>query len=137
MPNTVFQKLIISGKYIPPQPCIKPTSGYHEGGIFVVKKSFFYKVGQFNECMQELGGVDNSIATRCKFLRNNYPMFPFLVYHMCHPQTPKKKRPTRNKNIKILQKERARTQKAISWLVAQDQGNPKTPLSDRKTFLGE
>lgn len=135
--TSIQRDLIVAGRHVPNMPYIQPVPGYHEGGVFVIKKSFFYKVGQFNECMTELGGIDNSIAIRCRFLYDYYPMYPFLIYHMWHQQTPKKRRPTRLKNIKILKKEKARTQEAISWLVAQRQGNLKAPLSDRETFLNE
>ncbi|HUX57134.1 MAG TPA: glycosyltransferase family A protein [Bacteroidales bacterium] len=133
----IQRNIIVEGGNIPSTALITPVPGYHEGGIFVVKKEFFYKVGQFNECMVELGGIDNSIANRCRYYYNYYPMYQLLVYHMCHIQKPKKKRPTRKTNIKILKKEKSQTQKSIAWLVAQNQGNKKSPLSHRKNFLDE
>lgn len=126
---------VLSGANLLQSRYVVPTSGYHEGGMVFVKKDFFYKIGQANECFQELGGMDNDFAFRCGVTTKTYPMFPCVIHHIWHHQTPKKNRPTRRQNIKTLKRTHALPTESIKWLTEQDQGNVDSPLIARKEFL--
>lgn len=133
--NQEQKKLILDGNMKPGLSYCTPTPGYSEGGLVCVSKDFYAKVGKMNECMIELGGIDNEFIARCKYLtENQYPMYPFTIYHLFHPQRRKSSRPSRGKNIQILKKSRQDHTATIDWLCAQNQGC-STPLSDRKGFL--
>jgi len=126
---------IIDGNMMPGLTYCTPTPGYAEGGMVCIKKDFYRKVGKTNECMIELGGIDNEFIARCKFLSDGqYPMYPITIYHLVHPQRKKSSRPSRKKNISILKKSRQDFIASIDWLCRQKQGS-STPLSDRKDFL--
>jgi len=138
MTNFDQRKRILAGASMPGLSHITPKRGYAEGGLVCFKKSFYNKIGMMNECLVELGGIDNEIVRRCMQLSNfSYPMFQAQIYHLKHPQRKKSSRPTRRKNIIKLRKTNKQTPKAIEWLVKQDQGNRVCPLSDRiEEYLG-
>jgi glycosyltransferase involved in cell wall biosynthesis len=131
--NDQQRKLLLGGiNALPSLKVVRPKPGYSEGGLVCFYKPFFYNIGQFNECMTELGGPDNEIILRAKHVYEDYPKYPATVYHLFHEQKPKSQRPTRRENIKILKQTRDNRQKMIDWLKKQAQGLDTTPLSARK-----
>lgn len=112
-----------------------PRSGYSEGGLVYFKKDFFYKIGQFNEYLQQLGGIDTEIIIRCRHLYNKYPCYPMTVFHLWHQQEKKSSRPERLENIKKIRHLRQHTNHVIDWLVKNDQGNDSSPLIARKEYM--
>lgn len=111
-----------------------PRRGLSEGGLVGFYKPFFYGIGQFNECIKELGGIDSEIIIRAYNRTKTYDMYNQTVYHLWHPQIPKRTRPTRAKNIKIIHKLKKNVFRGIEWLSGQKQGDENGPLE--KEFLG-
>jgi hypothetical protein len=132
---------VLSGIDMPGLPHTTPQRGLHEGGLVCIKKSFYYEIGQMNEHMRNVGGIDNEIIRRCMCASEYvYPIHNALVYHLFHPQRHKSSwkwlgKNTRKENIKILKKVQNSPTEAIDWMTKQEMGNPRYPLVDRKGFM--
>ena len=111
-----------------------PRRGLSEGGLVGFYKPFFNGIGQYNECIKELGGPDSEIIIRAYNKTKTYYMYNQTVYHLWHPQIPKRTRPTRAQNIKIIHKLKKNVFRGIEWLSEQKQGDESGPLG--KEFLG-
>ena len=110
-----------------------PRRGLSEGGLVGFYKPFFYGIGQYNECIVELGGIDNEIIVRAYNKTKTYDMFNQTVFHLWHPQIPKRSRPTRAQNIKIIKRLKKNVLGGTQWLCKQKQGDENGPLG--KEFL--
>ena len=108
-----------------------PRRGLSEGGLVGFYKPFFYGIGQYNECIVELGGPDSEIIIRAYNKTKTYDMFNQTVFHLWHPQIPKRTRPTRRQNIQIIHRLKKDVFRGIQWLCEQKQGDENGPLSKR------
>lgn len=78
----------------------KPSRGGFEGGVVYMSKPFFWKIGGYNEWMQQLGGMDNEIIRRAEAVsRSKY--FPWTIDHLWHPVSKYKTSSFRDLNKRI------------------------------------
>jgi hypothetical protein len=97
--------LLVSGKQL-----LKYTDGRRtvpkrrraEGGLVLFNTQFWKDMGWANEWIEELGGPDNDLAERARFVSRYYRAFPQKVLHLWHERVPLKDRPTRLSNIQIV-----------------------------------
>lgn len=114
-----------------------PRPNYSEGGFVAFRRSFFSLIGGCNEWMQELGGIDNDLALRARLKSGYYKAYPMRVYHLWHPQVRQRTRPSRIKNVEILNYTKKHTTKMINILFKQQAGDPRTPYCSRVSWAGE
>lgn len=62
-----------------------PREAMSEGGLIYFDKNFYWKIGGSNECFQELGGIDNELASRARFLTIEDKLFDGTINHLWHP----------------------------------------------------
>jgi len=112
-----------------------PRPGMAEGGVVYFNKDFYWKIGGANEWLQELGGIDNELAERSKFLSGYYIKFKWSINHLWHPISHVKKEgwkyaKHRLNNRRIYYKVKSNPQEMIDTLCKHNQeiGNSKNPI---------
>lgn len=114
---------------------VRPTRGYSEGGFVFFRRQFYDRIGGGNEWIQELGGPDNEMAARARFNSGQYDAYPARVYHLWHPKTRDKVRPTRKHNVGILHYFNRKPTAITNLLTKQIHGNPNAPYCKYKSFF--
>ncbi len=79
----------------------KPSRGGPEGGVVYMSKPFFWKIGGYNEWMQQLGGMDNEIIRRAEAANSRSKYFPWTIDHLWHPFSKYKSSRFRDLNKRI------------------------------------
>ena len=122
-----------------------PRPGVSEG-IVGYSREFFLKIGMWNEWMQELGGEDNEMCCRARFLSEKNNMIPILLTHAFHPLNSLNKAykigrqfrtPIYNSNIQILEWCRRNTGKMIQILIENGNGlgQISSPICSKKDLI--
>jgi hypothetical protein len=62
-----------------------PRETMAEGGLVYFNKIFYWEIGGSNEFFQELGGIDNELATRARFTVGEDKLFEGTINHLWHP----------------------------------------------------
>lgn len=68
-----------------------PRKGMAEGGLVYFDKDFYWNIGGSNEFFQELGGIDNELVARARFLTGEDKLFEGTINHLWHPVSHLKK----------------------------------------------
>ena len=105
----------------------RPKRRMAEGGFVLFDTQFFKDMGYANEWIQELGGPDNDLAERARYMTGYYRMFKQQVFHLWHERVPLKNRPTRQNNIYIIKLTRRNTSKVQVVLQAANPGQKEEP----------
>ena len=113
-----------------------PSPGMAEGGVVYFNKDFFWKIGLYNEWIQELGGMDNEIIRRAEFFTKDYFVFKHPLLHLWHPYNRMKEddfaeAKYREYNRKIYYKTRANPKSMTTTLlsVQNNLGRNDKPIS--------
>lgn len=113
---------------------LKPSRGGSEGGVVYMSKPFFWKIGGYNEWMQQLGGIDNEIIRRAEAADPRSKYFPWTIDHLWHPFSSKYKTSRfrdRNKQIyKAVKKNPTRISRILKRHASQAGG--KVPLCESR-----
>jgi len=62
-----------------------PRETMAEGGLVYFDKDFYWEIGGSNEFFQELGGIDNELATRARSVIGEDKLFEGTINHLWHP----------------------------------------------------
>lgn len=114
-----------------------PRKGMAEGGLVYFNKNFYWDIGGSNEFFQELGGIDNELATRARFSSDEDKLFEGIINHMWHPVSNLKKDGWKLgkhhlTNRAIYYQVRKNPKLAIDMLKSMNPGNDKSPISNDK-----
>lgn len=114
-----------------------PRPGMAEGGVVYFNKDFYWKIGGANEWLQELGGIDNELSLRAKFVSGYYLNFKWTINHLWHPISHVKKdgwkyATHRLNNRRIFYKVKENPQKMIDILRENKIGIPTEPICKSK-----
>lgn len=114
-----------------------PRKGMAEGGLVYFNKKFYWNIGGSNEFFQELGGIDNELATRARFSTSEDKSFEGTINHMWHPVSNLKKDKWKLgkhhlTNRTIYYQVRKNPELAINILKKMEPGNDKTPISNEQ-----
>jgi len=112
-----------------------PRKGMAEGGLVYFDKDFYWNIGGSNEFFQELGGIDNELATRARFASNEDKSFEGTINHMWHPVSNLKKEKWKLgkhhlTNRTIYYQVRNNPNLAIGMLRNMKPGNDKSPINE-------
>jgi hypothetical protein len=127
----------VNGLQCLPANTVTPTPNYSEGGFVAFRREFFKSIGMCNEWMQELGGIDNDIALRARTISGSARAFPLAVYHLWHPRVRQRERPSRRKNVEILNYTKSHCMKMIEILRRQRAGDPRAPYCSTVSWARE
>lgn len=112
-----------------------PRESKTEGGLIYFNKNFYWKIGGSNEGFQELGGIDNELASRARFMSSEDKLFVGTINHLWHPISYLKKNnwiygKHYVKNRILYYKVRDNPELAIEELRRMRVGNIKHPVED-------
>jgi len=112
-----------------------PRKGMAEGGLVYFNKDFYWSIGGSNEFFQELGGIDNELATRARFITGKDKLFEGTINHLWHPISYLKKEKWKLgkhhlTNRTIYYQVRNNTKIAIEMLKTMDIGNFNCPVDN-------
>lgn len=119
-----------------------PRETMAEGGLIYFNKDFYWEIGGSNEFFQELGGIDNELAARVRFVVGEDKLFEGTINHLWHPVSYLKKNDWIYgkhyvKNRILYYKVKDNPELAIKELRKMNLGNVKCPANDdyKKRFL--
>lgn len=112
-----------------------PRKGMAEGGLVYFDKDFYWSIGGSNEFFQELGGIDNELATRARFHNSKDKLFEGTINHLWHPVSNLKKDNWKLgkhhlTNRTIYYQVRKDPGLAINTLKKMNPGNDSSPIKD-------